>query len=59
MIAHSLVREHGQLLNDLGSGTVKVNIQVNKKTGEADHSIHMELPPEEAFESFAARVRPF
>jgi len=58
-MSHSLVREHGQLLNDLGSGTVKVNIQVNKKTGEADTSMHMELPSEEAFESFAARVRPF
>ena len=58
-MAHSLVREHGQLLNDLGSGTVKVNIEVKKKTGEANHSMHMELPSEEAFESFAARVRPF
>jgi hypothetical protein len=59
MMAHSLVREHGQLLNELGSGTFKMNIVVNTKTGEADHSVHMELPPEEAFESFAARVRPF
>jgi hypothetical protein len=59
MMAHSLVREHSQLLNELSSGTVKMNIQVNKKTGEANHSMHQELPPEEAFESFAARVRPF
>lgn len=58
-MAHSLVREHGQLLNELGSGTVKMNIVVNTKTGETDHSVLTELPPEEAFESFAARVRPF
>src|ERR1700694_1325331 len=58
-MAHSLVREHAQLLNDLGSGTFKVNVLVDTKTGEAEHSMRIELPSEEAFESFAARLRPF
>jgi hypothetical protein len=59
MMAHSLVREQFQLLNDLASGTMKVNVLVDKKTGEVQTRVRMELPPEEAFESFAARLRPF
>ncbi|WP_406817346.1 hypothetical protein [Mycobacterium sp. M23085] len=58
-MSHSLVRDHSELLNDLASGTIKVQIQFNAVTREATHQFSMELPPEEAFESFAARVRPF
>ena len=58
-MAHSLVREQMELLADLASGTIKVNVLVDKKTGESEHRVLMELPPEEAFESFAARLRPF
>jgi hypothetical protein len=59
MMAHSLVRENFDLLNDLASGTLKATIEVNTKTGETTSKIEMTLPPEEAFESFAARLRPF
>jgi integrase len=59
MRAHSLVREHAKLLEDLASGTMQLHIEVNTETGETEQSFRMELPPEEAFESFAARVRPF
>jgi hypothetical protein len=59
VMVHSLVREHSKLLNELASGTIQVHVQVNKATGEAAHRFTMELPPEEAFESFAARLRPF
>jgi hypothetical protein len=59
VMAHSLVRERLQLLNDLASGTVKVRVLVDKKTGDSEHRMMMELPSEEAFESFAARLRPF
>ena len=58
-MTHSLVRDHSKLLNELASGTIQVHVQVNKTTGEATHRFTMELPPEEAFESFAARLRPF
>lgn len=59
MMAHSLVRENFDLLNDLASGTYKATIEVNKKTGGSNATLNLELPPEEAFESFAARLRPF
>jgi hypothetical protein len=59
VMAHSLVRDHSKVLNELASGTIQVHVQVNKATGEATHRFTMELPPEEAFESFAARLRPF
>jgi hypothetical protein len=59
VMAHSLVREQMELLNDLGSGTLKVTVLVDKKTGESTTRGRIELPSEEAFESFAARLRPF
>lgn len=59
MMAHSLVQENFDLLDDLASGTFKATIEVNKKTGESKGTLNMELPSEEAFESFAARLRPF
>lgn len=58
-MAHSLVRDNMALLDDLAAGTLKANIQVNMKTGESTATLEMTLPPEEAFESFAARLRPF
>lgn len=59
LMAHSLVTENMALLDDLAAGTLKANIQVNTKTGETTSTIELSLPPEEAFESFAARLRPF
>ena len=56
---HSLVREHLPLLNKVASSTFGLIIEVNKKTGERKHRLQLELPPEEAFESLAARLRPF
>ena len=56
---HSLVREHLPLLNKVARGTFDLIIEVNKKTGESKHRLRLELPPEEAFESLAARLRPF
>ncbi|MBN3512294.1 hypothetical protein JYB55_26050 [Mycolicibacterium septicum] len=58
-MAHSLVRENMELLNDLAYGRVKAIVKVNNKTGESTSTLQMTLPPEEAFESFAARLRPF
>jgi hypothetical protein len=59
MMAHSLVRENFELLNDLAAGTINATIEVNKTTGESKATLNLDLPPEEAFESFAARLRPF
>jgi hypothetical protein len=56
---HSLVREHKPLLNKLYRGSVDVRVEQNLKTGEASHTLKLELPPEELFESWAARLRPF
>lgn len=56
---HSLVREHRPLLNKLLRGSIDVRVEHNHKTGEATHTLKLELPPEELFESFAARLRPF
>ena len=59
MLAHSLVRDNIELLNDAAHGTFHVNVEVNTKTGEGKHRFKRNLPPEEAFESLAARLRPF
>ncbi|BBX64755.1 hypothetical protein MSAS_39290 [Mycobacterium saskatchewanense] len=59
VMEHSLVREHQPLLNKLLQGSVDVRVEHNLKTGEATHTLKLELPPEELFESFAARLRPF
>ncbi|GAB5000761.1 hypothetical protein MAHJHV64_10860 [Mycobacterium avium subsp. hominissuis] len=56
---HSLVRERVPLLNKLLTGQFDLRVQQNLKTGEASHTLVLELPPEELFESFAARLRPF
>jgi hypothetical protein len=59
VMAHSLVRDHPELLTAAAQGTVTLQIQVNTKTGESEHRVRHELPPEEQFESFVARFRPF
>jgi hypothetical protein len=59
VVAHSLVREHLELLNAAAQGTFTLQIQVDLKTGEGEHRLQFKLPPEEQFESFAARIRPF
>jgi hypothetical protein len=56
---HSLVREHRQLIEELTSGTIWVPVLTDMRTGEAEHRVLLELPPEELFESFAARIRAF
>ena len=59
VLAHSLARDNMELLNDAAHGTFHVNVEVNTKTGEGKHRFKRNLPPEEAFESLAARLRPF
>ncbi|WP_156767944.1 hypothetical protein [Mycobacterium sp. E1386] len=59
VIAHSLVREHPGLLRAAAQGNITLQVQWNRKTGEGKHRLQMTLPPEEQFESFAARIRPF
>lgn len=59
VMAHSLVRDHMDLLREVVNGTVKVRVTKDPDTGERQQSLLMELPPEEAFESFASRLRPF
>ncbi len=56
---HSLVREHLPLLNKVARSTFNLIIEVNTKTGDRKHRFRLELPPEEAFESLAGRLRPF
>lgn len=56
--SHSLIREHGELMSRLYSGTMKVAVTRNTTTGEESHRVRMEFPPEEAMESLATRVRP-
>jgi hypothetical protein len=59
VLAHSLVRDHLDLLSKAAQGTITVHVEWNHVTGEAKHRLQMKLPPEEEFESFAARLRPF
>lgn len=59
VVSHSLVREHLDLLNNAAQGTFQVHVEVNPETGEGKHRFRRTLPPEEAFESLAARIRPF
>lgn len=59
LAAHSLVQEHPDLLMRAAKGTFTVHVEWNQKTGDSKHWLQMKLPPEEQFESFAARIRPF
>lgn len=56
---HSLVRDHLPLLNEVAAGTMRLIVEVNQETGVSKHKFRVELPPEEAFESLAVRLRPF
>jgi hypothetical protein len=53
------VRDKLDLLNAAAQGTFSVKVEVNSITGEGKHRFKRTLPPEEAFESLAARLRPF
>jgi hypothetical protein len=53
------VRDHLGLLSRAPQGIFTVHVEWNQVTGEAKHRLQMTLPPEEDFESFAARLRPF
>lgn len=59
MNAHSLVRDHLKLLQAVADGSFKIRTVKNTETGEYEQRLLIELPPEEAFESLAARLRPF
>lgn len=59
VLAHSLVRDQLDLLNDVAKGTFSLVIETDQDTGESSHRLQIQLPPEEAFESLAARLRPF
>ncbi len=58
-MAHSLVKDHMELLQAVADGTFRIKTIKNTQTGEHEQRLLIELPPEEAFESFAARLRPF
>ena len=59
VLAHSLVRNDLDLLNEVARGSFKLVIETNRETGESTHRLKIKLPPEESFESLAARLRPF
>ena len=59
VMAHSLVRENMELLQRVAAGTFKFQVTRDIGTGERELRYQIELPPEEALESFAARLRPF
>lgn len=58
-MAHSLVRDHLDLLNGAATGRFHVNVVWNMESGESTHRFMRDLPPEEEFESLAVRLRPF
>jgi len=59
VMAHSLIREQKELIQTLVSGDYNIRMRKNLQTGEREARTLRELPPEEAFESFVARLRPF
>jgi hypothetical protein len=48
-----------ELLQEVADGTFTIRTIKDAETGEYEQRLLLELPPEEAFESFAARLRPF
>lgn len=58
VMAHSLIREQAALMSKLHKGQITITVTVNTKTGEENHRLRAEYPPEEALESLASRVRP-
>jgi hypothetical protein len=59
VMAHSLFRDQMELLQAVADGTFKVKVIKDPDTGEREQRLLIELPPEEAFESYAARLRAF
>lgn len=59
VMAHSLVCEQRELLQAVADGTFKISVKKDPETGEREVRSLKELPPEEALESFVARLRPF
>lgn len=55
---HSLLVTGRELMQKLCDNEMKINITVNKATGETTQVLRQEFPPEEIFESLAARMRP-
>ncbi|NKR94278.1 hypothetical protein GS483_19320 [Rhodococcus hoagii] len=56
--AHSLWREHRELLEKMRVGQTYVTMTINPNTGETSYVKRDELPAEELLESLAARLRP-
>jgi hypothetical protein len=48
--------DHPELLQEAAKGTITLAVELDQKTGEGKHRLQMTLPPEEQFESFAARI---
>lgn len=59
VMAHSLIRDQMKLLQAVADGTFKFKVTKDPETGEREQRLLLELPDEEALESFAARLRPF
>lgn len=59
VMAHSLIRDRMKLLQAVADGTFKFQVTKDPETGEREQRFLLELPDEEALESFAARLRPF
>lgn len=58
IVAHSLMQESRELMDDLYSGKQKVEVTRNIETGAQSLAIRQVFPPEEAMESLMARIRP-
>jgi hypothetical protein len=59
VMQHSLIRDQRSLMNDLCKGQFTVSMMKSTETGEVTRqSMREPLPPEELFESLAARMRP-
>ena len=56
---HSLILNELDLLRSIAQSEFKFKFQINQKTGETKQWLQVKLPPEEAFESLAVRLRPF
>jgi hypothetical protein len=59
VMAHSLIRDQMDLLQSVADGSFKVKVTKDSETGDREQRFLLELPNEEALESFAARLRPF
>lgn len=61
VLEHSLLQNDAsaELLKARAEGRFNVRVQKNTATGETEHWMSVQLPPEEAFESLVMRLRPF